>query len=107
MQETAKEKAETKGLVYWGHLESKDVLDPNGRFVGILRGFVITSDWTIPKVVIEVNRSILDELGIEKPLLSVALVELPTEFVRNGTDVAQLTGDVNSLKWKAELYFAP
>jgi sporulation protein YlmC with PRC-barrel domain len=107
MQETATEKTETKGLVYWGYLESKDVMDSNGKFVGVMRGIVIDNNWTIPKVVIEVKKNILDELGIEKPLLSVALVELPSEYVRNGTDMVQLTGDVNSLKWKAELSFVP
>ena len=68
---------------------------------------MIDSNWTIPKVVIEVKKNILDELGIEKPLLKVALVELPTKYVRNGTDVAQLTDSVDSLKWKAELTFVP
>lgn len=114
MQETATEKkgtaarkAGTTGFVYWGYLQSKDVLDVNGKFVGVMRGFVIDGNWTIPKVVIEVGDNILDEMDIKRSLLETALVELPSEYVRNGIDVIQLTGDVDSLKGKANLYFLP
>jgi sporulation protein YlmC with PRC-barrel domain len=99
-------KTEMMGAVYWGYLQSKDVLDSDGRYVGILRGILIDNKWTIPEVVIEVNKSILDELGVDyDPLFDVALVNLPTEYVKNVGDIVQLTGNVASLKGFVKLYF--
>ncbi len=109
MPETKTEKKETRTeemeVVYWGYLQSKDVLDGTGRYVGRLRGIMIDDKWTIPAAIIEVNHDILDELGIETSIFDVALVNLPTEYVKNVGDVVQLTDDVASLKGFVKLYF--
>jgi sporulation protein YlmC with PRC-barrel domain len=102
----AESKTEMLGAVYWGYMQSKDVLDSSGRYVGILRGIMIDNKWTIPEVIIEVNKGILDEFGVDyDPLFDVALVNLPTEHVKNVGDVVQLTDNVASLKGIVKLYF--
>jgi molecular chaperone DnaK (HSP70) len=103
--ETATRESESVQTIYWGYLESKDVLDTNGEYVGVLRGILIADNWTIPEVVIEVNEDVLDEMGVETPLFSDALVNLPSRYVRNGSDVVQLTENVASLKEAAKPYF--
>ena len=66
MEQVGKQSPEMAGLVFWGHLASRDVITNDGRKVGVARGILIASDWTIPEIVVEVNRNILDEVGIEQ-----------------------------------------
>ncbi len=106
MRESATQRAEEMEAVFWGYLQSTDVLDSDGRYVGILRGIMIANNWTIPDVIIEVNNNILDELGVDyNPMLDVALVNLPTQYVESVGDVVQLTDNVASLKGKVSMYF--
>ena len=105
MQKSATSKTEEMEIITWGLLQSKDVLDGSGNYVGRLRGIMIDDKWTIPNVIIEVNHDILDEFGIETSVLDVALVNLPSQYVKNVGDVVQLTDDVASLKGFAKLYF--
>ena len=92
-------------VVFWGYLQSKDVLDSNGRYVGLLRGIMIDNKWTIPAAIIEVNPDVMDELGVVyDPVLETGLVNLPTQYVKSVGDVVQLTDDVASLKGFVNLY---
>ncbi len=97
---------EMAALVYWGHTGSRDVLDSNGRKVGIVRGFLINKDWMISQLVVEVKKEILDEAGIEQKhkVLNVALVHLPSSYVDVASDVVRLNTDFRSLKGKVDLY---
>ena len=97
---------EMAALVYWGHTGSNEVLDSNGRKVGIVRGFLIDKNWMISQLVIEVKKEILDEVGIEPKhkVMDVMLVHLPSSYVDVASDVVRLNTDFRSLKGKVNLY---
>ena len=97
---------EMAALVYWGHTGSRDVVDSNGRRVGIVRGFLIDKDWMISQLVVEVKKEILNEVGFEQKhkVLNVALVNLPSSYVDAASDVVKLNTDFNSLRGKVQLY---
>jgi sporulation protein YlmC with PRC-barrel domain len=62
-----------------GELESRDIITDDGRRIGVLKGILVdTTAWTVPQLVIEVNKKILDEIKIKKPMLSTVLVNVPT-----------------------------
>ncbi len=94
------------GMVFWGHVASKEVVDSNGRKLGIVRGFLVDKDWMISQLVIEVKKEILEEAGFEQKhkVLNVALVHLPTSYVDVASDVVKLNIDFNSLKGKVWPY---
>ena len=97
---------EMAALVYWGHTGSREVVDNNGRKVGIVRGFLIDKNWMISQLVIEVKKEILDEIGFEPKhkVMDVELVHLPSRYVDVASDVVRLNTDFRSLKGKIDIY---
>ena len=54
-----------------GKLDSRDVYSEDGRLVGVLKGILVdTAGWTVPQLVVEVNKKVLDDLNLTKPMLS-------------------------------------
>ena len=104
--EEVKKQAPGMAPVYWGHLASRDLLDSNGREIGVVRGILVDKDWTIPQIVVEAKKEILDEVGIEPKhkVMDVMLVNLPTSYVDVASDVVRLNTDFRSLKGKVKLY---
>lgn len=88
MQESA---TRTKPLEM-GCLENKNVITTDGRIVGVLSGaWVDTSTWTVTSIIIELEKNVVDELNVKKPLLRTAKVTVPTSTVLNIVDVVQLS----------------
>ena len=106
MKGVEKQAPEMAGLVYWDYPESRDVITRDGKNIGVVRGFLIDTDWKIPNLVVEVRREILDEAGIEQKhkIINVALVNLPTSYIDVASDVVQLNTDLASLKGKVQPY---
>jgi hypothetical protein len=94
------------GMIFWGHTASREVIDSNGRKLGIVRGFLVDKNWMISQLVIEVKKEILDEVGFEQKhkVLNVALVNLPSSYVDVASDVVRLNTAFNSLRGKVHLY---
>ena len=93
-------------LLYIGYLESKDVLTTDGRLGGFLRALLIDpKNWTVASMVVEVDRDILEEVGIKKPLLDRALVDIPAKFVKGASDVIQLNEDLEKMRGSVNLYW--
>lgn len=104
-----------------GKLDSRDVYSEDGRLVGVLKGILVdTAGWTVPQLVVEVNKKVLDDLNLTKPMLSTyvnvhsphvksfmdelnlkkpgtVLVNVPTTHVRSISDVVQLSSDLASV----------
>lgn len=81
-----------------GCLESRNVITTDGRMIGVLTGaWMDTSNWTITSLVVELEKQVVDELNVKKPLLRTAKVTLPTSIVMNIADVVQLNTDVSNL----------
>jgi hypothetical protein len=94
------------GLVFWGHLASREVITGDGRKVGVARGILIDKDWKISQIVVEVKKEILDEVGIEMKhsVINVAMVNLPTSYVEVAADVVRLNTDLAGLRGKVQVY---
>jgi sporulation protein YlmC with PRC-barrel domain len=108
-----------------GRLESRDVITDDGRLIGVLKGILVdTTAWTVPQLVVEVNKNVLDEIKMQKPMLSTfavnvptlptnyfkkimddlnirkpgaVLVNIPTTHVRGTSDVVQLNTDLSAV----------
>jgi sporulation protein YlmC with PRC-barrel domain len=104
-----------------GKLDSRDVYSEDGRLVGVLKGILVdTAAWTVPQLMVEVNKKVLDDLNLKKPMLSAyvnvnspnvksfmddlnlrkpgtVLVNVPTTHVRSVSDVVQLSSDLASV----------
>jgi sporulation protein YlmC with PRC-barrel domain len=104
-----------------GKLDSRDVYSDDGRLVGVLKGILVdTAAWTVPQLVVEVNKKALDDLNLKKPMLSTyvnvnaphvksfmdelklqkpgtVLVNVPTTHVKSISDVVQLSADLASV----------
>lgn len=106
MEQVEKREQGMAGLVFWGHLASRDIITADGRKVGVARGILIDKDWTIPQIVVEVDRNILDEVGLEMKhrVINVALVNLPTSYVEVAADVVRLNTNLAGLKGKVNVY---
>ena len=118
MQESATATTKNTELL---KIDSRDVLTDDGRRVGVLKGILVdTAAWTVPQLVVEVDKNALDELKLKKPMLSTVwnisdprvknfldelklkkpgtmLVNVPTTHVRSISDVVQLNTDLASV----------
>lgn len=106
MRESTTEVTDIKALYFWGNVEPREVITKDGKDVGIVRGILVdTKNWTIPHLVVEVNNKTLDEFEIKKPLLSVALINLPTKYVQSVSDVVTLKTNIGSMSGDVNIYY--
>lgn len=104
-----------------GKMDSRDVYSDDGRLVGTLKGILVdTAAWTVPQLLVEVNKKALDDLNLSKPMLSTyvnvhspqvksfmddlnlrkpgtVLVNIPTTHVKGVSDIVQLKSDLASV----------
>ncbi len=82
-----------------GCLSEKDVLTKDGRKAGVLVGAnVETSDWTVPTISVEVNKDLVEKLGLKKSLLKNPRIKLRTDLIAVVGDVVQLTIPLGELR---------
>ncbi len=92
-------------LFHWGYIKSMDVYTRDGKNVGLARGILIDPEnWTVPQIVVEVDVNILEELNIEIPLVKETLVNIPTSYVKEVSNVVLLNSDFDSMKDVVSLY---
>jgi sporulation protein YlmC with PRC-barrel domain len=104
MRDSSTEMANRLDLVYWAHMESREAITIDGRMVGIVRGILIDpTTWTIPLLVVEARKGIMEELNIEKPLQS-SLVTIPTSYVKSISDVVELNTDLASMGGTVKIF---
>lgn len=81
-----------------GCLESRNVITTDGRVIGVLSGaYVDPNNWTVSSLVIELEKEVVSQLNVKKPLLRTAKVTVPTSIVRQVADVVQLNADMSNL----------
>ncbi|MDW5562513.1 MAG: hypothetical protein SA339_04730 [Methanomassiliicoccus sp.] len=81
-----------------GCLESKNVITTDGRMIGVLTGaWVDTTNWTVSSLVVELEKDVVEDLNVKKPLLRTPKVTLPTSTVQRIADVVQLNTDMTNL----------
>ena len=81
-----------------GCIEGRDVITTDGRDIGNLAGaWLDVSTWTVTSLIVELDKTVVDELNVKKPMLRTARVNIPTNYVRNIADVVQLNTDISTL----------
>jgi len=81
-----------------GNLEDRGIITTDGRMIGTLKGaWIDTSAWSVSSLVVDLNRDVVDELNLKKPILKHARVNLPTSYVARVADVVQLNIDMSTL----------
>lgn len=82
-----------------GCLVHKDVITKDGRKIGALVGAnVSTSDWTVPTIVVEVNKDLVEQLDLQKSMLKNPRINITTDLISVVGDVIQLTVEMKGLK---------
>ena len=95
---TMQETAVKSRPIEMGCLESKNVITTDGRMIGVLTGaYMDTSNWSVTSLVVELEKDVVSELNVKKPLLRTAKVTVPTSTVLNIADVVQLNTDMANL----------
>lgn len=81
-----------------GCLEDRNIITTDGRMIGHLKGgWIDTNAWTVSSLVVELNKDVVDELNVKKPILKQARINLPVSYVKQVADVIQLNVDMSSL----------
>jgi sporulation protein YlmC with PRC-barrel domain len=76
----------------------RNVLTTDGRRIGQMTGVLVdTSTWKVQAIVVKLEKAILDELNIKKPIFSTPSVSIPVDLVSKASDVVQLNGEFSSL----------
>ncbi len=97
-EESILKSPESETNLEMGCLKSREVITTDGRNVGNLSGaWIDVSTWTVTALVIDLDRSVVDELNLKKPILRTAKTTIPTSMIKNISDVAQLNADMASL----------
>ena len=81
-----------------GFDSARNVLTTDGRRIGQMTGIRIDiTTWTVQAIVIRLEKAILDELNIKKPIFSTLTVSMPVNLVSKVSDVVQLKAEFASL----------
>jgi sporulation protein YlmC with PRC-barrel domain len=81
-----------------GCIEDREVITTDGRNIGTLTGaWIDLGNWSVTALIVELNKTVVDELNVKKPVLRTAKVNIPTAYVKNIGDVVQLNTDVPTL----------
>jgi sporulation protein YlmC with PRC-barrel domain len=81
-----------------GCIDDRDVITADGRNIGTLTGaWIDFNTWSVTKLIVNLNKEVVDELNVKKPILRTARVNVPVTYVKNIADVVQLNTDVPTL----------
>ncbi len=81
-----------------GCIQPKDVITTDGRRVGSLSGaWIDVGTWTVTSLTVNLDKTVVDELSLKKPLLRSAKTNIPTSLIKNISDVAQLNINMATL----------
>ena len=81
-----------------GFDSARNVLTTDGRRIGQMTGIrVDVTTWTVQAIVIRLEKAILDELNIKKPIFSTLTVSMPVNLVSKVSDAVQLNAEFASL----------
>ncbi len=74
--------------------DARNVLTTDARRIGQMTGIIFDSaNWTVHAVIVKLEKAILDELNIKKPIFRTPSVSIPVSLVSSISDVVQLNTD--------------
>ena len=70
------------------NMEDREVVGTDGNLLGWVRGFTFPAvgDWRVTGVSLKMEKESHDELGVKKPFLSGALIDIAVEDIKNVSD---------------------
>jgi len=90
--------SDNERIMEMGCIKARDVITTDGRKVGVLSGgWIDVKSWNVTALVIDLDKNVVDELNLKKPILRSAKISLPTSSIKNMSDVAQLNIDMTTL----------
>lgn len=79
-------------------LETKGVLTTDARMIGKMSGsWIDTSAWKVTSIVVALEKPIMSEMHMKKPLFKTVKVTIPVRLVSKVSDVVQLNTDLAGL----------
>ncbi len=88
-------------VVEVGCIDKKNVITEDGRFLGTLAGaYIDTGSWMVTGLLVEINKDVVDELKIKKPMLRAAKAKIMTNLVKVTGDTVQLNTHMAELAGK-------
>ncbi|NLT37052.1 MAG: hypothetical protein GXX95_02710 [Methanomassiliicoccus sp.] len=89
---------ENERIMEMGCIKSRVVITTDGRKIGTLSGaWVDLKNWNVTALVVDLDKNVLEELNVKKPIIGSAKISLPTSSIMNMADVAQLNIDMTTL----------
>jgi sporulation protein YlmC with PRC-barrel domain len=74
------------------NLLNMEIVDEKGRDVGAVEDIMLDDKhWSIPSVLVRVNKDISDIMNVKKPMLSNSRVSLSTAHIRSASDKIMLS----------------
>lgn len=81
------------------NIENMQVITTDGRKIGtVVRGEIDTSEWKVRAITIAVRKEDTLDLGLTKPLLRTALIDVSTSKITNLSDYITLNISLDELK---------
>ena len=80
-------------------IEGKEVIAGKARILGkVVSVEIDTENWKVTNIQLEVDKNVLDELGLKKPILGSVKITFPVEIVDGISDKIILKETVDQLK---------
>ncbi len=81
-----------------GCIDKKDVITTDGRVIGEMTGaYIDTTSWMVTGLLVEINKDVIDELNMKKPMLRTAKAKMMTNLVKVVSDTVQLNVPITGL----------
>ncbi len=81
-----------------GCLDKRDVITTDGRIVGQLTGaYIDTTAWVTNGLILEVNKDVMSELNMNKPILRTPKARILPSLVKVVSDTVQLNVPMSEL----------
>ena len=82
-----------------GCLKQMSVITKEGKMIGTLIGADIdTENWSVPTIRVEIEKDMVESLGLEKSMLKGTKIKLSTGLVELVGDIVQLNVKLAELK---------
>jgi sporulation protein YlmC with PRC-barrel domain len=82
-----------------GCLKEKNVITKDGKMIGTLIGAEIDPEtWIVPFVKIDIEKDMIEPLGLEKSLIRGTKTRLSTELIATVADIVQLNVNLADLR---------
>lgn len=81
-------------------IHQMSVVEQHGRTIGVVAEVLVDTDaWTVSHLKITLNREVLDDLNLKKPLFGTQTIRIPSSELAGAQDVLVLKRKLEDLKF--------